>query len=212
MRVGTLQSIGALLLPGILRRFGRRQPGTELRLTEAHSDAELLELVDQATIDLAFVHLRPPSRGLECVSLLEDEYVLLVPERSQLGKRGLAPTLEEVASMQLVGFNHCRSFLQVIGFFRAHGLRPSFVLRSDDVATIQGFVAAELGAALLPLLAAEALLPGVRIVELDGLIPPRRIGLARSAERAESAPARAFFAAALEQCSLLSSARLKAAS
>jgi DNA-binding transcriptional LysR family regulator len=114
--------------------------------------------------------------------------------------------------MRLVGFNHCRSLRQVIEYFRAFGFRLDFVLRSDDVATIQGFVAADLGAALLPRLAAEALLPGVRIVELDGLIPPRRIGLARSGERVESGPARAFVAAALEQCARLCSARLKAAS
>ena len=212
MRVGTLQSIGAYLLPGILRRFARRQPRTEVRLIEAHSDAELLELLDQAAIDLAFVHLPATSAGLESVGLLEDEYVLLVPERSPLGGRGRVPTLEELASIRLVGFNHCRSSRQVIEYFRAYGLRPTFVLRSDDVATIQGFVAADLGTALLPRLAAEALLPGVRLVDLDGLIPPRRIGLARSVERVESGPVQGFVAAAIEQCALLSSARLKAAS
>jgi DNA-binding transcriptional LysR family regulator len=211
IRVGTLQSIGAHLLPGVLRRFGRRQPGAEVRLADAHSDAELLGLLDRAEIDLAFVHL-PATAQVLCAALLDDEYVLLVPERSRVGIRGSAPAIDELASMRLVGFNHCRSSRQVAEYFRAHGLRLCFVLRSDDVATIQGFVAADLGAALLPRLAAEALVPGVRLVELDGLIPPRRVGLAWSAERVESGAVRSFVAAAIEHCALLSSARLQAAS
>jgi DNA-binding transcriptional LysR family regulator len=212
VRVGTLQSIGALLLPGILRRFGRRQPKAEVRLIEAHSDSELAGLLERGEVDLGFVHLPAPSASLECFRLLDDEYVLLVPEGSPLGACGRVPTLEDLAATRLVGFNQCRSFQQVIEYFRAHGLRPAFALRSDDVATIQGFVAADLGAALVPSLAAEALLPGIRLVELDGLIPPRRVGLARSLERVESGPARGFVAAAIEHCARRSSALLKAAS
>jgi DNA-binding transcriptional LysR family regulator len=211
VRLGTLQSIGALLLPGILRRFRRRHAQAEVRLTEAHADQELVELLAQGEIDLAFAHLPTTSPELESVRLLEDEYVLLVPEHSPLA-RGCPPKLEELAALPLIGFNRCRSTCQILEYFNAHGLRPSFLLRSDDVATIQGFVAADLGVALLPHLAAEALLPGISLVELEGLIPPRQIGLARSVERVESASARGLVAAAIEQCALLSAARLKAAS
>src|SRR5215210_1411347 len=55
LRVGTYQSVGARILPELLRRFSAGWPNVEIRLTESNSDRELLSLVEQGELDLAFV-------------------------------------------------------------------------------------------------------------------------------------------------------------
>src|SRR5688500_2704977 len=54
LRVGTFQSVGARVLPAVLRRFTGSWPQVEVELTESASDEELLRLVERGELDLAF--------------------------------------------------------------------------------------------------------------------------------------------------------------
>src|SRR4051794_36751224 len=45
LRVGTFQSVGAKVLPTVMRRFREGWPEVEIALHEAHSDAELATMV-----------------------------------------------------------------------------------------------------------------------------------------------------------------------
>src|SRR5213594_3450644 len=53
LRVGIYQSIGARVLPELMRRFAASWPLVEIRLTESANDAELLELVERGELDLS---------------------------------------------------------------------------------------------------------------------------------------------------------------
>ena len=55
LRVGTFQSVGARLLPDIMRRFRDQWPQIEVQLEERDSDAELAEMVERGELDVAFV-------------------------------------------------------------------------------------------------------------------------------------------------------------
>jgi DNA-binding transcriptional LysR family regulator len=211
LRIGTFHSVGALVLPPILRRFTIDRPDADILIVEKASDAELLELVAAGELDLSLLHL-PLPEGFEHVRLLEDEYVLAVPEGSPLVSASSPPGLEELAAMPLGGYKRCRASQQVSDYFRASGLEPNFVFRVDDGATLQGLVASGFGVALIPRLSATALLPEISIVELGGLLPPRQIAIAWSADRMESGAADAFVAAAVAASARLSPARLRAAS
>jgi DNA-binding transcriptional LysR family regulator len=210
LRVGKLQSVGAFLLPSILRRFAGLRPDVEVLLAEGHADVELIELLEQGEIDLAFAHLPLPAGGLEYVRLVQDDYVLVVEELSPLAC-GAPLTLAELAELPLIGFNKCRACHLVIEYLRANGHQPNFVLRSDDVATIQGSVAAGFGAALLPRLAVDTPIDGVKVVELHVELPPRQIALAWSGERTEPGATQAFVLAATAECARWATTRLRAA-
>src|SRR5688500_15036612 len=54
LRVGTFQSVGAKILPELLRRFLALWPRVEFELKESASDDELLELVERGELDLTF--------------------------------------------------------------------------------------------------------------------------------------------------------------
>ncbi len=93
------------------------------------------------------------------------------PDRRSREAQG-PPSLKEVAGLPLIGFRQCRSIHLVENRFRDAGLEPNIVFRSDDNGTIQGLVAAGVGAALVPLLAVD---PGQPVAPPSALndVPPR---------------------------------------
>lgn len=200
LKVGTYQSVGARVLPALLRRFGDAWPDVEIRLTESASDLDLLEHVEHGALDLAFVMLPTGDGPFETVELMRDPYVLLVQAHSPLARRKTAPDLGEIAELSLIGFRQCRSVEEIEANLRADGRKPNVVFRSDDNGTVQGLVAAGVGAALMPFLTVEPSDERVAVVELGPRLPPRVIGMAWHRDRYRSPAAVAFTEAARDLC------------
>jgi DNA-binding transcriptional LysR family regulator len=186
LRIGTFQSVGATILPEILQRFGEIRADTGILLTESHLDLEFFRLIESGELDVAFVHMPIVPGSFDFHLVLQDDYVLLVQETCDSIRPGDEPSLKEIASLPLIGFQVCRSLDQVITYFRVHDLEPNFVLRSDDCGTIAAFVERGLGAALVPRLVAKAAMPHISIVELRDGPPPRGIALTWSSDRTET--------------------------
>ena len=200
LRVGIYQSIGARVLPELMRRFSASWPLVDVQLTELADDGELLTLVERGELDLTFADMPLTEGPFESVELLRDPYVLLLPADSPLAKRSSPPTTREIADLDLIGFRSCRSLDKIATAFR----EPlQFVFRSDHNGTVQGLVAAGVGAAMLPRLAIEQ--HDGRVVEQDltGRVPPRVIALAWHRDRYRSPAALAFVETAREVCAEL---------
>ena len=86
LRVATYQSIGARVLPAVMRRFLAEWPGINLGLSEPSADPELYTLIESGDIDLAFCSLPVPEGPFEATELMTDPYVLLVPSDTPLAK------------------------------------------------------------------------------------------------------------------------------
>ncbi|HEU4449047.1 MAG TPA: LysR family transcriptional regulator [Gaiellaceae bacterium] len=199
LRVGTYQSVGARVLPGLLRAFTQAWPDVTVQLTESADDGGLLELVERGDLDFTFVMIPIGEGPFETVELMRDPHVLVVPADSPLVRRSRPPSLREVAGMPLIGNRQCRSIHHVETRFRDAGLAPRIVFRSDDNGTIQGLVAAGVGAALVPLLTVDTSDEGTAVLGLAD-VPPRRIGIAWHRDRFRSPAARAFVEIAGEVC------------
>ena len=197
LRVGIYQSVGARVLPELMRRFSAAWPRVEIRLTESSSDSDLLEEVERGELDLTFADLPLPEGPFESAELLRDPYVLLLPPSSPLADRAEPPTLRELSRLDLIGYRSCRSLRRVEAALRDP---LKFVFRSDQNGTVQGLVAAGVGAALLPRLAVDPADDGVVRIDLDRRVPPRVIALAWHRDRYRSPAARAFVETALEVC------------
>jgi DNA-binding transcriptional LysR family regulator len=200
LRVGTYQSVGAHLLPKIVRWFATAWPRIEVQLTESVADPYLFRSLERGQLDLAFVVLPPEPGPFKSVYLLSDRYVLLVQANSPLARRKRPVGLRELANLPLVCFRHCRSRDEVIAWLRAQGIKPQIVFQSDDNSTVCGFVAAGFGVGLLPSLAIDQAVGDLELVELDADVPPRRIGIAWHRDRDHSAAAAAFVKIAREVC------------
>ena len=202
------RGLGALM-PGIYRRLEQDRPDFTIRVLAAPDEDDLSRMLRQGEADLVFVERPLPDENVEQVTLLEDDYVLVVGR----GTADLAasPTLHELASMPLIAFK-ARKACQLTEYFHAHNLEPSWAIGSDDIETIYAAVMLRLGWALLPRLATFSLGPDVEVVELNCGFPPRRLGIAWSSARGQSALAQAFVSAAVAEAGQLLERRLAVAS
>jgi len=199
LRVGVYASVGARILPGILRRFEAAWPGVEVQLSEA-PDQGLLDAIELGTLDLTFGILPLPAGPFGAEELARDPYVLVVPAGSPLAATKRPPSLKEIALQPLVGFNHCTAMDQVESQLASSGRRPNYVFRSDNNGTVQGLVGAGVGVSVAPLLTVDEDDERIVVVDLQGRIEPRVIGLVWHADRAHSPAAEAFVQSAVEVC------------
>jgi DNA-binding transcriptional LysR family regulator len=199
LRIGTFQSVGAKVLPEVMRRFLASWPRVEIELTESASEDELLRLVERGELDLAFA-MQPTLEGpFETEELLRDPYILLVPAEHELGALERAG-LDDLGDLTLIGNRVCRSTTLAEGELVARGVRIDVAFRSDDNGTVQGLVGAGFGAALVPLLTVNRNDGRVTVLALDPEIPDRRIAMAWHRDRHQSPAARAFVDVAREVC------------
>ena len=199
LRVGTFQSVGAKVLPEVMRRFLDAWPRVELTLTESPSDDDLLRLVERGELDLAFTMLPSLEGPFETVELLRDPYVLVVPAGGDLGGLERA-SLADLGDLTLIANRACRSTTLAEGELVQRGIGVDVAFRSDDNGTVQGLVGAGFGAALVPLLTVNRSDERVSVLELEPEIPRRRIALAWHRDRHRSPAARAFADLAAEVC------------
>ena len=194
LRVGTFQSVGARVLPEVMRRFTEQWPLVEVMLEE-HDDEEIADALERGEIDTGFVLLPVGDAPLETVELLRDPYVLVVAAGSPFATE--PPRLRELAGAPLVGFRSGRSMEPIEAAFRAEGVEPRWAFRSNDNQTVQGLVAAGVGNAILPRLTVDEADPRTAVVDLRGAVAPRIIGVGRHRDRYASPAARAFVETAL---------------
>jgi DNA-binding transcriptional LysR family regulator len=199
LRIGTFQSVGAKVLPNVMRRFLAAWPHVELELTESASDDDLLRLIERGELELAFAMLPTLEGPFESEEILRDPYVLLVPADHELG--GLERTsIAELGDLTLIGNRACRSTALAEGELVQRGVAVDVAFRSDDNGTVQGLVGAGFGAALVPLLTVDPNDVRVSVLEIEPEIPHRRIALAWHRDRHRSPAARAFADIAREVC------------
>ena len=199
LRVGTFQSVGARVLPEVMRRFVAAWPQVALELTESTSDEELLRLVERGELDLAFA-MPPLLEGpFEAVELLQDPYVMLVPAEHELAALSRT-SLADLGDLTLIGNRACRSTALAEDELTQRGVTVDVAFRSDDNGTVQGLVGAGFGAALVPLLTVDRNDARVHVLELDPEIPHRRVALAWHRDRHRSPAARAFVDVARVVC------------
>jgi DNA-binding transcriptional LysR family regulator len=198
LRVGIFQSVGARILPEVMRRFREAWPQVEVELHEAHADRELADLVERGVLDLTFIQLPLDNPWLEATVVLSDDYVLVSAADSPFPPPGRAPGLHEIIEQPLIGYRNCRATELVVDQLRAAGREPRFVFRSDDNGVVQGLAAAGIGIAIMARLAVDAHDESVRITDLSPRVPQRKIGIAWHRDRYHSPVAKAFAATAIE--------------
>jgi DNA-binding transcriptional LysR family regulator len=197
LRVGTYQSVGARVLPAVMRRFMAEWPGIELGLLEPGADPELYGAIENADIDLAFCSPPLLEGPFESLELMSDPYVLVVPADHALAGRDAA-SIADLGDTALIGASQCGSGLAVEQSLRSQGTEITYAFRSDDNGTIQGLVAAGFGVALMPLLSISRGDDRVRVLRLEPGVPRRIVTVIWHLDRHRSQAARAFIEIARE--------------
>jgi DNA-binding transcriptional LysR family regulator len=210
LRIGTYQSVGAKILPELLREFTAQWPDVDITLQESTDDLDLVRGVERGDLDLSFVVLPIDPGPYETVELFRDPYVLVVAADSPLATRDRAPSLRELLDHPLIANRTCRTTLRVEDRLRHAGREPRIAFRSDDNGTVQGLVAAGVGIAIVPRLTVDETDEAVRVVDLGDRVPPRLIGLAWHRDRRRTHAASAFVELARELTSAIDSSAVAA--
>ena len=188
VRLAFLDSIATSLVPQVLRSFHAHAPRVRVLLSQEPAHEIIKDLATGAA-DLAITSARPGG-DLAWFPLQEERLVLVVPATHPLRHR---PEIrfahlagEELVTVP-VGFGY-RALVD--GLLREAGVAPAVSFESQDLATIEGLVAAGLGVAVLPEPFAGQ--SGTVGVEIAAEGARRTIGLTWRTDRPLSAPAARF--------------------
>jgi DNA-binding transcriptional LysR family regulator len=205
LRVGTVQSVGARVLPELLRRFRAEQPNVEVQLRESYNPNELLPLMLDGALDLTFAPLPVPDGPFSSRVVFHDPFVLVAPADSP--EAALATiSIEEVARLPLI--NHrsswCRATLAEL--FTGASPAPRFVFESNDNSTIQGLVGGGVAYWCDGLLSVDPSDSATAVIPINPPVEPRRIAAVWAAGRHLPAALAPFINTAAAVCTELTGA------
>lgn len=201
IRLGATPTLGAYLLPNLLRRFTHTFPGLELTIAEDGSD-RLARALNEGLIDLAVLVEGTDVGSGTFQFLLKERIVVGLPAGHPLaGRREVA--LDELADDDFI---LCREGYHLRGLTleacATAGFVPRIAVRGTDVDTALRFVQAGLGVTLLPQLMARS----AQNVATPLLAEPplyRNVGIAWNPQRYLSRAASALHAFLKEACAQL---------
>ncbi len=180
LAVGTFQSITVKVLPAVLGRMKTERPELSVRLTESSSNEELVDLLLDGVIDVAFLAGAITDERLDLTPLGSDRFVVIAPaedaapviQREELGKRQLIGQTDDDA---------CQ--LPINQYLWASDIAPEFAFRTNDNAAVQAMVRVGMGIAVMAFLAIDPDDPGIAIRELSPPMPKRHHFIAQRSGR-----------------------------
>jgi len=200
LRVGAFDSADAALVPRAMAAFQAAHPKVALTLVEGVTTVQVGRL-QNGEIDVAVVSTYPhqtlDSGQLQLHYLLDDPLMVALPAGHRLA-HGRALRLAELAGESWIeGFPDSSQIL-IDACLRA-GFRPRIDFEVREWTAKQGFVAAGLGLALVPLLAAGATRPDIVLSPLHPHDAPVRTVHAATWHGIATPPPVAAFLQSLDQ-------------
>jgi molybdate transport repressor ModE-like protein len=175
VKVGFAGSVGRRLLPELLSRVREAAPDVNVTAVALASDSALAEQTARVELDFALGNLPVGSSSLAHCTIAWESCVLVVPADSPLAGCSW-PSVEELTGLPLIELGGWSFGPALRAWFAAQGTEPRFVAVADDDATAQALVAAGVGSAILPDGGVHAGVSDIATVQLDGLLPRRRVG------------------------------------
>ncbi|AKA24134.1 LysR family transcriptional regulator [Pseudomonas chlororaphis] len=188
LRIGSFGPTSSMkLLPAILQRFRQAHPGIEVHIDEG-PDRQVLQWLEERRIDIGFVVL--PQERFDCIALVEDQMVALVPSQHALADQD-SVSLAELCNDPFI-LTEAGSAELVSRLFLAARLSPNIRYRSSQLLSTLESVARGDGLTLVAQLSLpEAGDPRYRVKALAPAAR-RQVGLA-VLDRRQSSPATLAF-------------------
>jgi DNA-binding transcriptional LysR family regulator len=193
LRLAAFPTANAVLTPRAVAAFRARHANVELVLSERDRD-EGLAGVAERELDLALVYefsLVPvvvPER-VEVRSLLTDPVHIMMPQEHRLARRRRLRLVDLAAEPWIQGVRHGSTLDVLPRACRAAGFEPDIVFRTDDQATVRGFVGAGLGVSMVPWLGLSSVPSELVVRPLDEPALTRTVMVARPSSGALAAAA-----------------------
>lgn len=191
VRVATLPSVGATVLPKVLARLRERSPRIRVAVRDAVA-ARVGALVKSGAAELGIGVAIDPDPELEASPLFEDRMVAVLPAGHPLAAKRTVP-LAALAAVPLVLGEESSVRSLFDRACAAEGLHVVPAYEATYISTLIGMVRAGLGVGVLPASAVDPRTePAIRIRPIEDPPIPRRIMLLRRAGKSLSPAAEAF--------------------
>jgi LysR family hydrogen peroxide-inducible transcriptional activator len=149
--IAAIPSVSACLLPEVIRSFGRLHGKVELQLIEDSSE-RVAASVESGLADVGFLQLPASKAAFEAQTIITEPFVLLVAKSHALAKLKEV-TLKQLAAESFI-FYKGRARDTALEACRKAGFEPRIACESGELETVRALVAAGLGLAVVPQLAA----------------------------------------------------------
>src|SRR5271156_5330339 len=151
LRVGFIGSAMLTPLPAMLGRYRRKNPKADLQLRESFS-AELMQMLLDGALDVAFLRDGGPREGLEVENLFSEPFVAVLPSLHLLARRKAisAAALRDEPFVFFASRAGRLAYEKTMSICEEHGFRPRVVQEAPQWLTILRLVGAGLGVSIGP--------------------------------------------------------------
>ncbi|MGM0900575.1 MAG: LysR family transcriptional regulator [Bacillota bacterium] len=190
LSIGFLKSLGSSSFPGFINIFLKEFPNIQFQFYQNPTNI-MLEQLEKGEIDFCLSSISETKEQIQWEHLWSEEIFVYVPEKHRLANYETI-SLDEIAEEKFIAAKTGYSLRTLSDeLFKKKGITPKITFEGEEVVTIMGFVAANLGVTLLPKLLGVNI-PNVRRLKITDLKCERSIGLAWNKERYLSPVAKRF--------------------
>ena len=147
VRLGTITTSGAMLVPELLSEFHRRYPQVTYQIWEAEG-ARILELLDNRVIEIGITRTQVDAKVYESIVLPNEPLVVIMNREQEIGKKAHEVKLSELKKVPLLVPLRWQSVFTAN--CKKHGFTPNIVCVSDSIVQDLLLTKMGMGMALLP--------------------------------------------------------------
>lgn len=171
-----MHSLGAYLIPDLLKEFRKLYPKIQFRLNQNHSFLLSKQLVNGES-DLCLCSAPLNMDGIAWVPLLSEELFVIVPSTHSLAEKDCI-NIKEIAGEPFVTLKPMYGLrTQTDHIFELASIRPKIRFEGDEIITVASLVGAGLGVSLVPKIPGMEHLD-IKFLSVDNPKCTRDIGLA----------------------------------
>ena len=147
VRLGTITTSGAMLLPELITEFHRRYPRVTYQIWEAEG-ARILELLDNHVIEIGITRTQVDAKLYDSIVLPNEPLVVIMNREQELGAAADTVCMAELKEMPVIIPLRWQSLF--VANCRKLGFEPDILCVSDSI--VQDLLLAKMGvgAAILP--------------------------------------------------------------
>ena len=171
-----MHSLGAYLVPDLLKQFRKLYPKIQFRLNQNHSFLLSKQLINGES-DLCLCSTPLNMDGIAWVPLLNEELFIIVPNNHPLAERDCID-IKEISSEPFITLKPMYGLrTQTEHIFELASIRPKIRFEGDEIVTVASLVSAGLGVSLVPKIPGMEHLD-IKFLSVDNPKCSRDIGLA----------------------------------
>lgn len=157
IRIGTITSSGAMLLPELISEFHLRYPNVTYQIWEAEG-SRILELLDNRVIEIGVTRTQVDSKVYESIVLPNEPFVLIMNKEDEIGKAPDKVRMEELKDVPIIIPLRWQSVF--VSNCRKLGFEPNVVCVSDSIVQDLLLAKMDMGMALVPISSKNLLTDG----------------------------------------------------